>query len=214
MSTTHLSEYRRADDVPAESLISWADEVLASVDAGDDLCEVLGIDRQAPEYPDALALALPELTLSVDSDDVFGSAMSVFFPVASIIEAIGYAYSSPACSFHVPQSWGFCSGAAGNTWESARIPGDDAWTRLQTVANAAITDATIGELEEVWMIDDRDHSAALDLALMLRKLTGAPLAQFPDSDDESWEAALRVLLATGHACSALVDAARAAGIDY
>lgn len=201
-------------NVTGEQLTLWANEVLTAVANGDDLSP-LCFESGEPEatYPDALAFTLPETSMSADSD-VWGSVLGAFFPVAGVIEAVGYAYDSPVFCSQVPSDWGYSSGAAGVVWESAEVPGKDAWERLATVAHTAIHKMNSGELFDGWMVEYDEASIAVDVASIVALVSGSDLEDWPDAEDESWSTALRVLLASGWCLNFAADNARRAGLDY
>ena len=211
MSTRHLTGQPR--DITGEAITTWANDVLDTVADGGDLAPLVwDSGQQEATYPDALAYVLPELTMSHDPGDEWGSTLSAFFPIAETIEAIGYAYDSPARTFHAPADWGFRCGAGGPVWEYEDIPGDDAWERIATVANEAMNNASPSFDE--WCVEYDQSSLAVDMASILSALTGATIGTFPDSDDEAWEALVTILLAAGWCLNRAADNVRAAGLDY
>lgn len=201
-------------NVTGEQLALWADEVLTAV-ANDDDLSPLCFESREPEatYPDALAFTLPETSMSAD-DDVWGSVLGAFFPLAGVIEAIGYYYDSPVFCSQVPSDWGYRSGAAGVVWERDEVPGEDAWERLATVAHTAIHRGDSAVKFDEWMVEHDEASIAIDVASIVALVSDRDLEDWPEAEDESWATALRVLLASGWCLHFAADNARRAGLDY
>lgn len=213
MSIRHLTGHPR--DIAGEALTAWANDVLETIADGGDLAPLVWESgQQEATYPDALAYVLPELTMSHDSGDEWGSVLGSFFPLAGVLTAIGYAYDSPARTFSPPRDWGYRPAGFIATFESDRIPGDDAWDRLATVAHVAIHKMDAAEILEEWTVESDDASMAVDVAVIASRVTGKELEEWPDADDEAWETIVAVLLAAGWCLHRAADNVRAAGLDY
>ena len=213
MSIRYLTGHPR--DITGEALTAWANDVLETIADGGDLAPLVWESgQQEATYPDALAYVLPELTMSHDSGDEWGSVLGSFFPLAGVIDAIGYAYDSPARVMSVPAEWGYRPAGGMSTWERDDIPADDAWERLATVAHVAIHKMNAPDILEGWMVESDEASMAVDLAVIASHVTGEELEDFPDSDDEAWETIVAVLLAAGWCLHRASDNVRAAGLDY
>lgn len=196
-----------------DDLKAWADGILTAIADGEDWAEyVWESGRDEATFPDVFPAILPELTMSHDPGDEWGSVLGAFFPIAETLEAIGYAYDSPSRIYSPPREWGFRSGAAGPVWESRDIPGDDAWERIATVANEAMD--TLSPRFDEWCVEYDQSFLAVDMASILSTLTGAPIGAFPDAEDEAWEALVAILLAAGWCLDRAADTVRDAGLDY
>ena len=196
-----------------DDLKAWADGILTAIADGEDWADYVwesGKDEAA--FPDVFPAILLELAMPHDSGDEWGSILGAFFPIAEALEAIGYAYDSPARVFSPPRDWGFRCGAAGPVWEGGDIPGDDAWERIAAVAGEAMN--TLSPKFDEWCVEYDQSSLAVDMASILSTLTGAPIGTFPDSGDEAWEELVTILLAAGWCLHRAADNARAAGLDY
>ena len=196
-----------------DNLKAWDDGILTAITDGEEWADyVWESGEDEATFPNVFPAILPELTMSHDPGDEWGSVLGAFFPIAETLSAIGYAYDSPSRIYSPPRDWGFRSGAAGPVWEQGDIPGDDAWERIAAVANEAMN--TLSPKFDEWCVEYDQSFLAVDMASILSTLTGAPIGTFPDSEDEAWEALVAILLAAGWCLHRAADNVRAAGLDY
>ena len=198
-----------------EAAREWAREVCEAAGDHRRVLALSGTQFSVPEFPDVIASLLPECAMGADGGDVFGSAMSVFFPLAQLLEFLGWEYNSPAEQFSPPAAWGFRSGAGGNSFDAGTW--DSACDTINALAHK-LREGGWDENDDEFLLEFGEAGLTLDAALLAGEFAhedGAPT--YGDGytvDEDCWQEVARVLLACGWALEATVEACRAAGVDY